>query len=136
MWWNLSPLCLKAYAASLVGIGDSPEENLNQLFHLGLLISQQESKDDELEFQDIKIADVPVRIYRPKHAGAGKRVTGVIYLHGGGWTYCSVGKSQHCSGSVQCADISTSLTHQHYNNFYQTPIAVASTSNGITTVQW
>ena len=91
----------QGYTASLVGIGDSPVENFKQLLDLGRLISQSELKDDELEFQDIKIANVPVRIYKPKHVGAGTKLTGVIYLHGGGWTICSVGKSQHCPGSVR-----------------------------------
>ena len=90
----------KGYTASLVGIGDSPIENLSRLFHLYMWLpfTQPDSRDGEtdklLQIQDIKIANVPVRIYKPKHLSndPDKRLTGVVYLHGGGWTIGSVGK--------------------------------------------
>ena len=46
----------------------------------------------DLEVYDTKIADVPVRVYKPKQFDAAKKSTGVVYIHGGGWTIASVGK--------------------------------------------
>ena len=47
-----------------------------------------------MEIQNVKIVNVPVRIYTPKNifSDAGKKLTGVVYLHGGGWTRGSVCK--------------------------------------------
>lgn len=47
-----------------------------------------------MEIQNVKIVNVPVRIYTPKNifSDAGKKSTGVVYLHGGGWTGGSVCK--------------------------------------------
>ncbi|KAL9963952.1 hypothetical protein ACROYT_G027515 [Oculina patagonica] len=77
------------YTSSLMGIGGSPIENEKWLH------KQMEMKvaDEEkfMEIQDDKIANVPVRIYTPKTLDAGKKSTGVVYLHGGGWTIGSVG---------------------------------------------
>ena len=83
----------KGYTASLVGIGDSHPENLNRLLHLPLALVPPES-GDEFEIKDIEIANVPVRIYKPKHLStdADKKLTGVVYLHGGGWMLGSVGE--------------------------------------------
>ena len=83
----------KGYTASLVGIGDSHPENLNRLLHLPLALVPPES-EDEFEIKDIEIANVPVRIYKPKHIStdADKKLTGVVYLHGGGWMLGSVGE--------------------------------------------
>ena len=77
----------------MVGIGDSHPENLNRLLHLPLALVTPESTD-EFEIKDIEIANVPVRIYKPKHLStdADKKLTGVVYLHGGGWMLGSVGE--------------------------------------------
>ena len=81
----------KGYAASLVGIGDSPIENFKRLLDLpGTLVEPE--IDKSWQFQDAKISNVPVRIYKPRHHDKGKKVTGVVYLHGGGWTIGSIGK--------------------------------------------
>jgi len=88
------------YTASLVGIGDSHPENLNRLLHLPLALVPPESTD-EFEIKDIEIANVPVRIYKPKHLStdADKKLTGVVYLHGGGWMLGSVVTDWHLSTS-------------------------------------
>ena len=54
----------------------------------------EDDERDLLQIQDIKIANIPVRIYKPKHLfnDATRKTTGVVYLHGGGWTTRSVGK--------------------------------------------
>ena len=39
------------------------------------------------------IADVPVRVYRPKQIrGDATKLTGVVFLHGGGWIFGSIGE--------------------------------------------
>lgn len=52
-------------------------------------------KDEEseklLEIWNEKIANIPVRFYKPKIHGS-KRTTGVVYFHGGGFTLGSVGR--------------------------------------------
>ena len=46
-----------------------------------------------LQIEDLKIANVPVRVYRPKQIpDGGTKLTGVVFLHGGGWIFGSVGK--------------------------------------------
>ena len=81
----------KGYAASLVGIGDSPIENFKRLLHLPASLAQPQI-DKSWQIQDVKISNVPVRIYKQRQHDPGKKVTGVVYLHGGGWTIASVGK--------------------------------------------
>ena len=53
-----------------------------------------EETEKFLEIKDDKIANIPVRIYKPKSLlnDAGKKSAGVVYLHGGGWTIGSVGR--------------------------------------------
>ena len=81
----------KGYAASLVGIGYSPIENFKILLHLPLALVEPQI-DKSWQFQDGKISNVPVRIYKLRQYDKGKKVTGVVYLHGGGWTIGSVSK--------------------------------------------
>ena len=39
------------------------------------------------------IADVPVRVYGPKQIpGDATKLAGVVFLHGGGWIFGSIGK--------------------------------------------
>ena len=85
----------KATIASTFGIGDSPIENLNSILDW---VVQTRIKDDEtgqgfMEIQNVKIANVPVRIYTPKKffSDTGKKST-VVFLHGGGWIRGSVCK--------------------------------------------
>ena len=49
-----------------MGIGDSPIENLNYLLNVA---EQIFAPDEEpgLDVYDTKIANVPVRVYKPKH---------------------------------------------------------------------
>ena len=51
-------------------------------------------KDEEserlLEIWNEKIANILVRFYKPKTLG--KKTTGVVYFHGGGFTIGSVGR--------------------------------------------
>ena len=72
-----------------MGIGDSAVENMNYLLNVAEgIFAPGEGQD--LEVHDTKIANVPVRVYKPKHPDA--KSTGVVYIHGGGWTIGSVGK--------------------------------------------
>ena len=85
------------YSFHRFGIGDSPIENLNCILDW---IVQIGIKPDEtelqgfMEIQNMNISNVPVRIYTPKNilSDAGKKSTGVVFLHGGGWTRGSVCK--------------------------------------------
>ena len=70
-----------------MGIGDSPIENTNYLLNVA---KRKKKEGSGLEVHDTKIANVPVRVYKPKHSDA--KSTGVVYIHGGGWTLGSVGK--------------------------------------------
>ena len=72
-----------------MGIGDSPIENLNYLLNVAEQIFAPD-KEPGLDVYDTKIANVPVRVYKPKHPDT--KPTGVVYIHGGGWTIGSVGK--------------------------------------------
>ena len=50
-------------------------------------------EDTSLHIEDAKIANVPVRVYRPKDiSDDGTKLTGVVFLHGGGWIFGSIGK--------------------------------------------
>ena len=71
-----------------MGIGDSPIENTNYLLNVMAKLKKKEGSD--LKVHDTRIANVPVRVYKPKHPDAKSR--GVVYIHGGGWTLGSVGK--------------------------------------------
>ncbi|KAL9963951.1 hypothetical protein ACROYT_G027514 [Oculina patagonica] len=82
------------YTSSMIGIGESPIEN-EKWVHAWILPSMPNKVDDLekfLEIRDDKIANIPVRIYKPKNFlnDASKESTGVVYLHGGGWTIGSV----------------------------------------------
>ncbi|XP_078378921.1 arylacetamide deacetylase-like [Oculina patagonica] len=79
-----------SHTASLFGIGDSPIENEKWIHKW--LPNKVDDPEKFLEIQDDMIANIPVRIYKPKHllSDAGKKSTGVVYLHGGGWTIGSV----------------------------------------------
>ncbi|CAH3034235.1 unnamed protein product, partial [Porites lobata] len=78
-----------AYLASLLGIG-SVINNIRQiqsfLSHL-----QNVPEDPSLQIKDLKIADVPVRLYRSKqNIVDGKKQTCVVFFHGGGWMFLSI----------------------------------------------
>ena len=86
----------KATIASTFGIGESPIENLNSILDWVVQtgIKDGETEQGFMEIQNVKIANVPVRIYTSKNifSDAGKKSTGVVYLHGGGWIRGSVCK--------------------------------------------
>ena len=46
-----------------------------------------------LEIKDERIANIPVRIYKPKNIDTGRKSTGLVFLHGGGWTIGTVGRT-------------------------------------------
>ena len=84
---NCSVFVFKANAASL--FGKYTPKWLTQT-----PVKDDETEHDMLEIRDMKIAYIPVRIYKPKHLlnDAAKKLTGVVYLHGGGLTMQSVGR--------------------------------------------
>ena len=54
---------------------------------------QNVSEDPSLQIKDFKIAHVPVRLYRPKQNTVdGKKQTCVVFFHGGGWMFLSIGE--------------------------------------------
>ena len=76
---------------SYIGIGKKFDTFRRMSDWAAKMFAKEESS---LHIQDIKIANVPVRIYTPKdffNIHNSKR-TGVVYFHGGGWTYGSVGE--------------------------------------------
>ena len=81
---------MKGYSASIIGIGDSAIENEKWMHNW--IPNKVDEAEKFLEIQDDKIANIPVRIYKPKNLDAAKKSTGVVYLHGGGWTIGSVGR--------------------------------------------
>uniref|UniRef100_A0A8D0DKR3 Alpha/beta hydrolase fold-3 domain-containing protein n=1 Tax=Salvator merianae TaxID=96440 RepID=A0A8D0DKR3_SALMN len=56
------------------------------LFHRG----GNPGKNATLFIKDTKFKQVPVRIYQPKSPSAGRR-KGIVYFHGGGWVFGSIG---------------------------------------------
>ena len=83
-------ISFKAHTASFIGIGESPIENL-KWEHKSLPLPKVDESGRFLEIWDDKIANIPVRIYKPKSL-EGKKSTALVYLHGGGWTIGSVGR--------------------------------------------
>ena len=47
--------------------------------------------DPKLFIQDLQFNKVPVRVYQPRAASDGRR-RGIIFFHGGGWVFGSLGK--------------------------------------------
>lgn len=86
----------KGYTASLIGIGNSPMENEKTMQGWVIALKSAIKKDHDherfLEIKDERIANIPVRIYKPKNIDAGKKLTGLVFLHGGGWTIGTVGR--------------------------------------------
>ena len=67
-------------------------ENTNLgLQWLSSMFPESDESENLLEIWNDKIANIPVRFYKPKIHGS-KRTTGVVYFHGGGFTLGSVGK--------------------------------------------
>jgi len=56
------------------------------------VIKKDHDHERFLEIRDERIANIPVRIYKPKNIDAGKKSTGLVFLHGGGWTIGTVGR--------------------------------------------
>lgn len=90
-------VCFKGYTASLIGIGNSPMENEKTMqgWVIALKSAIKNDHDHErfLEIKDERIANIPVRIYKPKDIDTGKKSTGLVFLHGGGWTIGTVGRT-------------------------------------------
>ena len=51
-------------------------------------------QDKSVNFHDIKIANIPVRVFRPVQSEDGDKLPAVVFYHGGGWTLGSVGEIQ------------------------------------------
>ncbi|XP_063173554.1 arylacetamide deacetylase-like 4 [Candoia aspera] len=51
-------------------------------------------KDSTLFIKDTTFKRVPVRIYQPKAPSAGRR-KGIVFFHGGGWIFGSIGDHEH-----------------------------------------
>uniref|UniRef100_A0A8C4KRX4 Arylacetamide deacetylase-like 4 n=1 Tax=Dromaius novaehollandiae TaxID=8790 RepID=A0A8C4KRX4_DRONO len=49
------------------------------------------AEDPKLFIQDLQFKKVPVRVYQPKAPSDGRR-RGIIFFHGGGWVFGSLGK--------------------------------------------
>lgn len=86
----------KGYTASLIGIGNSPMENEKTMQGWVIALKSAIKKDHDherfLEIKDERIANIPVRIYKAKNIDLGKKSTGLVFLHGGGWTIGTVGR--------------------------------------------
>lgn len=48
--------------------------------------------DPKLFIQDLQFNKVPVRVYQPKATSHGRR-RGILFFHGGGWVFGSLGKT-------------------------------------------
>lgn len=57
-------------------------------------------KDPKLFIKDLWFEKVPVRIYQPKAPSASQR-RGVMFFHGGGWVFGSLGKISNRNSSVK-----------------------------------
>eukprot|EP00058_Branchiostoma_floridae_P019161 XP_002604650.1 hypothetical protein BRAFLDRAFT_92884 [Branchiostoma floridae] len=62
----------------------------------GKMKSPCPADDPRLTIQDMTFGDVKVKLYRPK-ARRGEQLAGVLYFHGGGWAFGSVGKNHYLS---------------------------------------
>ena len=91
---------LQAFAALRLGIGDL----VNNLRHIHCALGHLKKVPQEpsLQIEDTKIADVPVRVYRqrqiPGGSSSSKLTAGVVFLHGGGWIFGSIGKHKPKDG--------------------------------------
>lgn len=85
---------------TFVGVGDSYYSNLVSLLAFTSSLFKNEIYSDVLEINDTEIFGVNVRIYRhvnktnqDKKDGKQDLLPAMIYFHGGGWTFGSLGKS-------------------------------------------
>lgn len=85
---------------TFVGVGDSYYSNLVSLLAFTSSFFKNEIYSDVLEINDTEIFGVNVRIYRhvnktnqDKKDGKQDLLPAMIYFHGGGWTFGSLGKS-------------------------------------------
>ena len=90
----------QARVVTFVGVGDSYYSNLVSLLAFTSSLFKNEIYSDVLEINDTKIFGVNVRIYRhmnktnqDKKDGKQDLLPAMIYFHGGGWTFGSLGKS-------------------------------------------
>ena len=84
-------------------MGDNYYSNIASVFTFTSGLYKNNTYLDVLEINDTEIYGVGVRIYKPVNKtkkSAGNKsdrkalLPGLIYLHGGGWTLGSLGKSQ------------------------------------------
>ena len=90
----------QARVVTFVGVGDSYYSNLVSLLAFTSSLFKNEIYSDVLEINDTEIFGVNVRIYRhmnktnqDKKDGKQDLLPAMIYFHGGGWTFGSLGKS-------------------------------------------
>ena len=92
----------QGYLATLLGISDDYYSNMASLLSFTSRFYKNDSYAEFLEVNDTELFGVGVRIYKPvnktkKHTGneSDKQdlLPGLIYFHGGGWTWGSLGES-------------------------------------------
>lgn len=92
----------QGYLATLLGISDDYYSNMASLLSFTSRFYKNDSYAEFLEVNDTELFGVGVRIYKPvnktkKHTGneSNKQdlLPGLIYFHGGGWTWGSLGES-------------------------------------------
>ncbi|XP_041062554.1 arylacetamide deacetylase-like 4 isoform X1 [Carcharodon carcharias] len=58
------------------------------------VLRTKHKEDAGLVIQDVQFDGVPVRVYQPRSAAAGKR-RGILFFHGGGWVFGSIDDYEH-----------------------------------------
>ena len=57
------------------------------------LLSYKMKPPDGMESTDTTVAGVPVRVYKPFKGAGNSSLPGLVYYHGGGWTFGTIGKN-------------------------------------------
>ena len=76
-------------------MGDDYYSNIGSLLAAASRLNKNNSYSDRLKINDTKIFGVSVRIYKPVNYSEDAEdalLPGLIYFHGGGWTFGSLGK--------------------------------------------
>ncbi len=100
---------LSVFQASLqawLGFDDymgSVRQNLQGLLDMARMISPE---SDEGVVSDVTFAGIPVRVYEPSAGGEGHLRRGLMYYHGGGWTFGTASEYRHpCCLQVEWQEI-------------------------------